>query len=460
VRDIMTPNPETVDIDTPIARFLDSVPQARAHSAYPVTQLGRFVGLVSVHRAAEVPVMDRLSRRIRDVMVPRTELATTTPDADVTDAATKITDPSARIVVLDGETLAGIVSPADISRAIQLGQLRAQDGPPDGQPKGRGFPIAGFLVAIVVLLAGGFLIHPPVAVIGPGASYDVAKDITIKGVKTTPMHGAFLLTSVSVSQPNVFGWLAAEVSGKQVMALSAVVPNGVNQNKFFEDQKAEFRQSEQFAAAAAAKAAGMKVGVRGTGAEISQVTSGSPAANSLKANDVIVAINGKAVHVTEDVGATIRARPAGTKFDLTVERAKTQIHVTVPSASGLPGTHAPAIGVLLSTRDYSVDLPFKIHFKHEDIGGPSAGTAYALAIYDMLSPTDLANGRRVAVTGTIDVDGNVGPIGGIVQKAEAARNAKATWFVVPQSEASDLHHPQLHIVTVTTLKQAIDKLRA
>jgi PDZ domain-containing secreted protein/Zn-dependent protease len=460
VRDIMTPEPETVDIDTSIARFLDGVLQVRAHSTYPVTQLGRFVGLVSVRRAAEVPVMDRLSRRIRDVMVPGTEVATTTPDADVTDVVAKLTDPSGRIVVIDGERVAGIVSPADISRAVRLGQLRTQAGPPGGRPRGRGFPIAGVLVAVIVLAGGGLLIHPPVAVIGPGASYDVAKDITIEDVKTTPIHGAFLLTSVSVSQPNVFGWLAAELSGREVTALSAVVPNGVNQNKFFEDQKAEFRQSEQFAAAAAAKAAGLKVGVTGTGAQITQVTPGSPAARSLKTNDVIVAINGKTVHVTDDVGTTIRTRPAGTTFDLTVERAKKQIHVTVPSTSGLPGTHAPAIGVLLATRDYSVELPFKIHFKHEDIGGPSAGTAYALAIYDMLSPRDVANGRRIAATGTIDVDGDVGPIGGIVQKAEAARKARATWFVVPQSEASDLRHPQLHIVPVTTLQQAIDKLRS
>src|SRR5439155_5404372 len=124
--------------------------------------------------------------------------------------------------------------------------------------------------------------------------------------------------------------------------------------------------------------------------------------------------------------------------------------VDVASVLGVAGTKRPAVGVLLSTANLDVKLPFKVHFRHEDIGGPSAGFAYALAIYDMLVPADLAHGRQIATTGTIDLDGNVGPIGGIAEKAEAAKGAGATWFVVPQSEASDVQTSGLHVVGVTS----------
>jgi len=460
--EIMTPNPETVDIDMPIATFLENVLHMRAHATYPVMQFGRFVGLVSTRRAAEVPVMERLSRRVRDVMIPRTELVTTTPEGDVTDLVSKLTDETGRMLVLDGERLVGIVSPSDVQRAIQLGHLRQPDASPppgDAPPKGRAFPLAWILVVVALLIGGGLFVHPPVVVLAPGASYNVSKDITLSGVKSSPVHGGFYLTSVSLSQPNVFQFIGALAMRREIQPLSAVLPSGVDQNKYFNDQLAEFKQSEQFAAAAAAKAAGLKVGITGSGALVSQVSPGTPAAKVLKANDLIVGVGDKPVHVADDLGSVIRSRPAGTTFDLAVKRDKQTIHVNVASVNGILTSKAPAIGVLLSTQDLNVKLPFEVHFKKEDIGGPSAGVAYALAIYDMLVPTDVAHGRNIATTGTIDLDGNVGPIGGITEKASAAKGAGATWFVVPTTEAPDVAHSGLHIVGVTTLKQAIDQLQ-
>ena len=72
-----------------------------------------------------------------------------------------------------------------------------------------------------------------------------------------------------------------------------------------------------------------------------------------------------------------------------------------------------------------------------NIGGPSAGLAMTLAILDDLTPGDLTGGKRVAVTGTIDPAGNVGEIGGIEQKAVAARAAHVTLFIVPQCSPDD-----------------------
>jgi PDZ domain-containing protein len=110
------------------------------------------------------------------------------------------------------------------------------------------------------------------------------------------------------------------------------------------------------------------------------------------------------------------------------------------------------------------------------IGGPSAGLAMSLAILDDLTPGDLTGGKHVAVTGTIDPDGRVGEIGGISQKAVAARAAGAQLFLVPQctsdnadalqsckadlARATERAGKNVKVIPVATMADALRALRA
>jgi Lon-like protease len=97
------------------------------------------------------------------------------------------------------------------------------------------------------------------------------------------------------------------------------------------------------------------------------------------------------------------------------------------------------------------------------IGGPSAGLMFALGILDKLGPTDLTGGRFIAGTGTIDVTGDVGPIGGIPLKLIAARDKGATAFLVPSgncAEASRNPPAGLDLIKVDTLSGAVNALGA
>jgi PDZ domain-containing protein len=143
---------------------------------------------------------------------------------------------------------------------------------------------------------------------------------------------------------------------------------------------------------------------------------------------------------------------------VTLERNGRTIPVRVQSKLGV-AQQGPAIGVATETRDLKVQLPFKISFKSRDIGGTSAGLAYTLAIYDLIKPGDLARGRSIAVTGTIDLDGNVGPIGGVREKAEAARDAGAQLFLVPNEELAGAHGLGIPTHGVSTLQDAISLLQ-
>ena len=103
-------------------------------------------------------------------------------------------------------------------------------------------------------------------------------------------------------------------------------------------------------------------------------------------------------------------------------------------------------------------MPFSVKIDTHDVGGPSAGTMFALGVYDALTPGSLTGGKRIAGTGTIDPEtGDVGEIGGIAQKMVGAKSAGAQWFLAPVSNCADVrgHIPSgLHVVKISTLHQA------
>ncbi|WP_053749300.1 PDZ domain-containing protein [Streptomyces sp. MMG1533] len=113
------------------------------------------------------------------------------------------------------------------------------------------------------------------------------------------------------------------------------------------------------------------------------------------------------------------------------------------------------------------DRDVKVTLKLADVGGPSAGLLFTLGIIDKLdgdgSDGDLTGGRTIAGTGTIDANGEVGAVGGVALKTQAARRDGATVFLVPKAECSDAKSelPKgLRLIPVTTLKGAVNALTA
>ena len=105
-----------------------------------------------------------------------------------------------------------------------------------------------------------------------------------------------------------------------------------------------------------------------------------------------------------------------------------------------------------------VDLPFDVGIDTASVGGPSAGLALTLAVLDVLTPGELTGGTGVATTGTIDVFGNVGPIGGAEQKAHAVRRAGIDVFLVPVAnfeEAKAGAGDDLEVIAISTLDEAL-----
>lgn len=130
VRDVMTPDPDTVRGDLGVADFIRDVALLRRHSAFPlVDTVGRVQGLVTLNRLRSVPIERRVTATLREVACPPDEVPLAEPDESLTALLPRLVGcADGRALVLDHGRLVGFVSPGDISRAAAVHGLAAAAG--------------------------------------------------------------------------------------------------------------------------------------------------------------------------------------------------------------------------------------------------------------------------------------------------------------------------------------------
>jgi PDZ domain-containing protein len=192
-----------------------------------------------------------------------------------------------------------------------------------------------------------------------------------------------------------------------------------------------------------------------------------PSEDPLEVGDVIVSVDGTLVANVDELTAQLAERSPGDTVDLAVTREGEEVALddVELTSSTADGTGRAIIGFIPNDGTDSISLPFEINIDTGQIGGPSAGLAFTLTLLDELTDGDLLGGHDVAVTGTIDLDGSVGPIGGLVQKASAVRQAGLRYFVVPAAQgaeeieaAREVAGPDVEIIPVATVDEAIAAL--
>jgi PDZ domain-containing protein len=147
----------------------------------------------------------------------------------------------------------------------------------------------------------------------------------------------------------------------------------------------------------------------------------------------------------------------------TVERGgeTLDVDVTTAAAEEQPFRGDAYVGIGVRTRDEGVDAPVEVEIDAGRVGGPSAGLAFTLAILDEMTPGNLTGGDDVAVTGAITSEGGVREVGGVAQKAVAAREAGARLMLVPRPEVelARARAGDMSVVGVRTLDDALRALR-
>jgi PDZ domain-containing protein len=322
---------------------------------------------------------------------------------------------------------------------------------------------------LIAMFCAAVLINVPYSEMSPGPTYNTLGSqggqqvITISGRKTYPTSGNLNMVTVEVTNANyrmnlveaISGWIQHDVA---VVPSSTLYPSGQTEQQSEQENAEEFTASQDSAKTAALKELGIPVG---TEVVVSAVVESTPAVGKLHAGDAIVAVNGTKVTDPTQVATLVTEHPAGQKVVFTVvplgKPASDQQQVTITTTKN-PSTGKAFVGIEPGTEH---TFPFTININLGDVGGPSAGLMFSLGIIDKLQPTDLTDGTFVAGTGTIDDNGNVGPIGGISMKMIAARGAGARYFFTPASncaEASSQAPSGLRLIKVTTLSGALTDL--
>lgn len=195
----------------------------------------------------------------------------------------------------------------------------------------------------------------------------------------------------------------------------------------------------------------------------------SPSDEVLDPGDRIVRVAGEEIDGVEDLGRILGGYAPGDSVSMTVDRpgtggSTTRLDVDVELTASPDDPDRTIVGFYpFDTR--RVELPFELDIDTGSIGGPSAGLAFTLTLVDELTPGELTGGGRVAVTGTIELDGTVGAIGGLRQKASAVAQTGVDVFIVPAAQSdTDLAAARaaggddLRIVPVATLEEALQVL--
>jgi PDZ domain-containing protein len=294
----------------------------------------------------------------------------------------------------------------------------------------------------------------------PGRARAVLPLIDIDGAPTYPSDGRLLLTTVNIGRLSLYEALAAWLDpNANVIPERQLIPPGQTDEQFDEASRSQMDQSKIAAVAVALeRLTEYPEEEHGRGVIVQDVVPGTPADGVLFAGDLISEVDGRPVDDVDDLVEAIEA--AGTTDTLRMGVAPLEggeFRTVAIRPTVLQGEDRPVIGI-----SSVANFPFDVRIESGAIGGPSAGLMWAVGITELLTPGDLTEGRTLAGTGSIDLEGNVGPIGGIRLKILAAERAGAEAFLVPQGNLAEARGAgeEIELVPVATVEDALRYLEA
>ena len=344
-----------------------------------------------------------------------------------------------------------------------------EDAAPRSEPvTRRAALLSGGMLLTAALLVLLLLMQVPYAVNSPGptldtlGSHDDEPLISIDGAETYDSTGELRLTTVSSTggpgyPSSVLGVLAGWVSGSRlVLPVESVFPQGTTQEQLDEQNEAQMVSSQENAAVAALEELGYTVPVTLT---VHDAVEGSGAVGVVEPGDVLLSYEGTELTSYGQLIDLLAGTEPGSTVTLGVQRDGEDLDLEVVTGARDDGDGSQ-LGVYI---DPSFDPPVDVSIRIDQIGGSSAGTMFALGIIDKLTPEDEADGEVIAGTGTMDLNGAVGPIGGVRQKMAGALRDGADWFLAPADNCAEVvdHVPDgLRVVRIETLHEAREAVEA
>ena len=312
------------------------------------------------------------------------------------------------------------------------------------------------------LLPGDSLVDDGAVAFLPGTAIATSGRVEADGIEVFDPDGEILLLTVAIdSDLTVFDWVRSSMDD----TIELRSRESVYGDRSDAEQRQHNRHLMDGSKDAATIVALERLGFDAadfTGVLFLETVAGGPADGLLEVTDVILAIDGEPVTSVALLRAALAELEPGNPAVITVEDSASGERRDVELTLGTHPDHGgPFIGLSgITERVERSALPFEVDITSGAVGGPSAGLAFTLIMLDVLTPGELTGGQLVAVTGSIGLDGSVGAVGGVAQKAVAARSAGAQMIIVPEASAAEalLGAGEVPVVGVSTLDDALQAL--
>ena len=316
------------------------------------------------------------------------------------------------------------------------------------------------MVFLIALMPIG-LIKTEYYFMSPGPPYQWEIDYGIND--NYSFEGNLYQLTVRRDEANVFVYLWSLINESyDLYPREVILPDGVTPQELSEISIQNMRTSENVAIAVALKNIGYEIESKGDGVAVVGLLEDSPVKDKLKKGDLINSINNTDIYSATEFISSLRTYSIGETVSIgllrEIDDVKEQIYIKTTLIEHVEYEGEPMVGFLATTVNERFDFPFEIDIKTGNVGGPSAGLMMALNVYNNLIPEDITNSKIIAGTGTIEIDGSVGPVGGIKQKIIAAKRAGAELILVPVAnfeEAKPLETDKTSIVAVDSFDEAL-----
>ena len=317
--------------------------------------------------------------------------------------------------------------------------------------------ILSLIVVIASILPFG-LMKTDYYFMAPGPPYQW--DIEIEGANAYDYQGNLYQLTVRRDEANYFTYIWAKVDNSvDLYSREVILPKGVTPQELSEISMQNMKTSENVAIAVALNFLEYEIQTQGDGVLVVGVMDDSPVAGKLLKEDLIISINNEVINSTTEFIALLRTYEIGDMVSIGLIRKDNEISIETKLIEHIDYENEPMVGFLASTPNERFVFPISVDIDTGNVGGPSAGLMMALNVYNSLTEFDITKGLKVAGTGTIEIDGSVGPVGGVKQKVIAAKNAGSSLILVPTANFDDVKSyidEGTNIVAVESFNEALD----
>ena len=298
-------------------------------------------------------------------------------------------------------------------------------------------------------------------VVRPGSAEDLSRYIKVEEPAAVD-EGTFYLVTVSqqVATPALFLYALADPYA-DLQPRRNVIPPTMDPEEYNKIMQRYMVESQNLAKVVALRHVGIEVPIISDGIKVVEVEEGSPAKGRLFPDDIIIAVEERQVYLVEEVISEVQKKKIGDPVTLTVKRGNDIKEITIATTTHTEQPDKAGIRVLIQTLNWQPVMPINVEIDVGKISGPSAGLMFVLEIINQLEQKDLTAGRKIAGTGTINLQEQVGAIGGVRQKVKAAEEAGAEYFLVPRDNYVEAKKAARNItlVPVGTLSEALSFLQ-